>query len=72
MELLETCDDTSPRATPFVAGGEGKPPPQLALDLISDGEEPADEWIDPEDDPGDLRIDDLDPDLFGSGNPEDF
>ena len=72
MELIETSDETSPRATPFIAGAKGDPPPQLALEMLLDEDVHEKEWEDPEDDPGDLRIDDLDPDLFGSGNPEDY
>lgn len=72
MELVETADETSPKSTPFIANAKGDPPPQLALDLLMDQSEPEQEWDDPEDDHGDLRIDDLDPDMFDTGNPEDF
>ncbi len=76
MELIETSDQESPRKTPFIAQSVGDPPQQLALDMLMDelkveGEaDPDDDDDNPEED--DLRIDDLDPDLFGSGNPEDY
>ncbi len=76
MELIEYSDQVSPRKTPFIAQSVGDPPQQLALDMLMD--ELADEGeADPDDDDDnpegdDLRIDDLDPDLFGSGNPEDY
>ncbi len=76
MELIETTDQSSPKDTPFIADSKGDPPRQLALDLLLDDlSEDADlDLYDKGDDPGedDLRIDDLDPDLFGSGNPEDY
>ena len=72
MELIETSEQTSPKETPFIADSRGNPPPQLALDsLIDEGEEEF-SWEDENEESGDLRIDDLDPDLLGSGNPEDF
>lgn len=76
MELIENSDQSSSKETPFVAQSIGDPPQQLALDLLMDDQsEEAD--FDPYDDPNnlggdELRIDDLDPDLFGSGNPEDY
>jgi hypothetical protein len=75
MELIETSDQRSSKETPFVAQAKGDPPRQLALDLLMEESEEPD--YDPFDDPNDLggddlRIDDLDPDLFGSGNPEDY
>ena len=76
MELIEYSDQVSPRKTPFIAQSVGDPPQQLALDMLMDeltdeGEaDPYDDDDNPEGD--DLRIDDLDPDLFGSGNPEDY
>lgn len=76
MELIETSDQRSSKKTPFIAQSKGDPPQQLALDLLMD-EKPGEPDIDPYDDPDDLggddlRIDDLDPDMFGSGNPEDY
>ena len=76
MELIEYSDQVSPRKTPFIAQSVGDPPQQLALDMLMDeltGEGEADPY-DNDDNPegDDLRIDDLDPDLFGSGNPEDY
>ena len=76
MELIEQSDQKSPKKTPFIAEAVGDPPPQLALDLLMD--DAADEndlgSFDDElkSEGDDLRIDDLDPDLLGSGNPEDF
>jgi hypothetical protein len=72
LELIETTDQTSPKDTPFVAQGAGDPPPQLALDLLVDEPE-ANPDADPGDEnPDDLRLDDLDPDMFNTGMPEDF
>jgi len=75
MELIETSDQSSSKETPFIAQAKGDPPQQLALDLLDN--EPDDPDFDPYDDPDDLggddlRIDDLDPDMLGSGNPEDY
>ena len=76
MELIEYSDQVSPRKTPFIAHSVGDPPQQLALDMLlnelaDEGEvDPYDDDYKPEGD--DLRIDDLDPDLLGSGNPEDY
>lgn len=83
MELIETADQSTSRETPFIADEKGDPPQQLALDLlINEEEEEGNSDFDPYDDPtdpggdnlggDDLRIDDLDPDMFGSGNPEDY
>ena len=72
MELIEISDQTSPKETPFIANARGNPPPQLALDLLMEEPESEPDMPDPDDDPGDLRLDDLDPDMFGTGNPEDF
>lgn len=76
MELIEYSDELSPKKTPFVAQSVGDPPAQLALDKLL-GDETDESISDPFDDEydsdqDDLRIDDLDPDLFGSGNPEDY
>jgi hypothetical protein len=72
MELLEISDQTSPKKTPFIANARGNPPRQLALDLLIEEPESEPDMLDLYDDLGDLRLDDLDPDLFGTGNPEDF
>lgn len=76
MELIETADQTSSKDTPFIADSKGDPPQQLALNqLISDDAGDLDfDSIDDENNlkEDDLNIDDLDPDLFGSGNPEDY
>ena len=75
IELIELSDQQSSKKTPFVADEKEDPPPQLALDKLLDNvnmEEPSyeeDEEKFPEDD---LRIDDLDPDMFGTDNPEDY
>lgn len=76
MELIETSDQRSSKKTPFIAQAKGDPPQQLALDQLMN-DEPGEPDVDPYDDPDDLggddlRIDDLDPDMFGSGNPEDY
>ena len=77
IELIEMEDEISPRQTPFIGHRMGDPPPQLALDqLMDDASEledpdpPGDP--DPLDDTDNLRIDDLDPDMFDAGMPEDF
>ena len=71
IELIEMEDQISPRETPFIGHGEGDPPPQLALDLLMD-DSPEFENPDPLEGPDNLRIDDLDPDMFDTGMPEDF
>jgi hypothetical protein len=72
MELIEKSDQTSPRDTPFIAAARGNPPPQLILDLLMDEPDPEALEADLPDDSDDIRLDDLDPDLFDTGNPEDF
>jgi hypothetical protein len=71
IEMVEMSDELSRRETPFIAHGKGDPPPQLALDLLMD-DDPESEAFDPLEDPDNLRIDDLDPDMFDSGMPEDY
>jgi hypothetical protein len=71
IELIEMSDELSPRPTPFIGHREGDPPQQLALNKLMD--EPQEfEPTDPMDDPDNLRIDDLDPDMFDDGMPEDY
>lgn len=73
MELIEMSDQTSTKNTPFVAQEGGDPPSQLAFDLLADNADVSAEPIDPEDeDQGNQRLDDLDPDMFDDGMPEDF
>jgi len=75
IELIEMEDEISPRLTPFIGHRKGDPPPQLAMDLLMDDPqelEETDPMDDPLDDPDNLRIDDLDPDMLDSGMPEDF
>lgn len=76
MELIEQTDQKSPKKTPFIAEAVGNPPPQLALDLLLDDASDENDLGSFDDEfkseGDDLRIDDLDPDLLGSGNPEDF
>ena len=76
MELIEQADQVSPKKTPFIAEEVGDPPTQLALDLLVDDAVDESGIGSFEDEYGsggdDLRIDDLDPDLLGSGNPEDY
>ena len=71
IELIEQADEVSPRETPFIGHREGDPPPQMALDLLMD-DAPEMEDRDPMDNPDNLRIDDLDPDMFDSGFSEDY
>ena len=71
IELIETSDETSPKETPFIGHSKGDPPPQLALDRLLD-EDADDKLFDAEDDPEDLRLDDLDLDMLEEGMPEDF
>jgi len=72
IELLEQSDQTSPRDTPFIGHGEGEAPPQVVLDLLMDDPDSTLEDFDPEEGSDDLRLDDLDPDMFETGMPEDF
>ncbi|MEN8157435.1 MAG: hypothetical protein ABFS10_10825 [Bacteroidota bacterium] len=77
MELIEKSDQTSSRKTPFIGDSRGDAPPQLALDLLTgetDPDLPEKDPLDMDllDETDDLRIDDLDPDLLSSGNPEDL
>jgi len=75
IELIELSDQQSRRQTPFVADAKEDPPPQLALDKLLDDvnlDEAAYEDEDEENPGSDLRIDDLDPDMFEAGNPEDY
>ncbi|MEN8201371.1 MAG: hypothetical protein ABFS28_02165 [Bacteroidota bacterium] len=72
LELIETTDQTSPKETPFIGQGAGDPPPQLAMDLLVDEPESMPDADMEEDEQDDLRLDDLDPDLFNTGMPEDF
>lgn len=65
MELIEMTDQTSSKDTPFVAQAGGDPPPQLAFDLMADDPDPSRDGMDPEDE-------DLDPDMFEDGMPEDY
>ena len=71
IEMVEMADELSHRETPFIAHGKEDPPPQLALDLLMD-DDPEPEEFDPLEDSDNLRIDDLDPDMFDSGMPEDY
>jgi len=72
MELIERSDETSPRETPFVASARGNAPPQLTLDQLFEEPESEPDFADDDLDPGNYRLDDLDPDLFETGNPDDF
>ena len=73
MELIEMTDQTSPKETPFIAQAKGDPPPQLAFDLMTDEPESPGMAMDPEDaDQEDLRLDDLDPDMFDDGVSQDL
>ena len=71
IELIEMEEQVSSRQTPFIAHSQGDAPQQLALDQLMD-EAPEIKDIDPLDESDNLNIDDLDPDLFDAGMPEDF
>ena len=72
IELIEKTDQTSTKETPFIGHAAGDAPPQLSLDLLLDDAEPYPDEFDMDEDMDDLRIDDLDPDMFDPGMPEDF
>ncbi len=72
IELLEKTDQTSPRDTPFIGRTQGEAPPQLALDKLMDEAVGDPDEFDQEEGFDDLRLDDLDPDMFTTGMPEDF
>ncbi len=72
IELIEKSDQTSPKDTPFIGGTRGEPPPQLALDLLMDEPEVEQDPFDADEGFDDLRIDDLDPDMFDTDMPEDY
>ena len=71
IELIETEDESSTKKTPFIGHSKGEPPPQLALDRLL-SEDADDNLFDAEDDPEDLRLDDLDSDMLDEGMPEDY
>jgi Plasmid pRiA4b ORF-3-like protein len=71
IELIEKADESSSRKTPFIGHSKGDPPAQLALDLMMDEETEAGE-TNLLDDPDNLRIEDLDPDMLEEGMPEDY
>ena len=72
IEMIEKSDEISPRETPFIGHSKGDPPPQLVLDLMMDEDPDPLYDTDPLDDPDNLRIDDLDPDMLDAGMTEDF
>ena len=72
IELIEKTDQASAKKTPFIGHAKGDAPPQLSIDPLMDDTDFAEEELDGEEDMGDLRIDDLDPDMFDAGMPEDF
>lgn len=72
IELLEESDQTSSKDTPFIGYAKGEAPPQLLLDLLMDDSESAPDLDDLDEGMDDLRIDDLDPDMFDSEMPEDY
>lgn len=73
VELIEMADEISSKETPFIGQAGGDPPPQLAFDFGTDDPESFEDETDPGDeDQEDLRLDDLDPDDFSTGMPEDF
>lgn len=72
IELIEKSDQTSDRKTPFIGHSQGEAPPQLAMDLLMDEPGETPDEFDPEEEQDHLRLDDLDPDMFDTGIPEDF
>jgi len=72
IELIEKTDQSTSKATPFIGKALGDAPPQLSLDILMDETGTASNEMDPEELPDDLRIEDLDPDMFDNGAPEDF
>lgn len=72
IELIEKTDQTSTKETPFIGLAIGDAPPQLSLEQLMEETSTSSEEDDLESDLGDLRIDDLDPDMFDAGMPEDF
>lgn len=72
IELIEMSDEVSSRDTPFIGHRQGDPPAQLALEDLFTDETPEPEEYDPLDDPDNLNIDDLDPDMLDDGMPEDY
>jgi hypothetical protein len=71
IELVEISDQISTRRTPFIAHGEGEPPPQLSMDLLMDDTSEFEDF-DPTDNPGNLRFEDMDPELSDSESDDDF
>jgi hypothetical protein len=72
IELLEKSDQVSPKDTPFIGHEKGDPPQQLAVDLLMEDPHLSMEDPDNEDPSDDIRLEDLDPDMFDTGMPEDF
>jgi len=72
IELIEMEDQTSPKDTPFIGQAAGDPPPQLAFDLIADEPDSKQDADADDEKSDDLRLDDLDPDMFNTGMPEDY
>jgi len=72
MELIEKSSQPTDRETPFVAHEKGEAPPQLVLDLLMDEQDAVMDDVDPEEEQETLRLEDLDPDMFDTGMPEDF
>jgi len=72
IEMIEKSDEISARETPFIGHSKGDPPPQLALDLMMDEDSDPLYDTDPLDDPDNLRIDDLDPDMLDEEMSEDY
>ena len=72
MELIEKSSQPTDRETPFVAHEKGEAPPQLVLDLLMDEQGAVMDDVDPEEEQETLRLEDLDPDMFDTGMPEDY
>ena len=72
IELLEKSDETSTKDTPFIGHAKGEAPAQLSIDLLMDDSEPDPHEFDQDEGMDHLRLDDLDPDMFDDGMPEDY
>ncbi|HER09413.1 MAG TPA: hypothetical protein ENO20_10950 [Bacteroides sp.] len=74
IELIERSDTTTSKKTPFIGHEKGDAPPQLAVDMLEDEEEPGmNGWSNEEEEEReDLWLDDLDLDLQDPDIPDDY
>jgi hypothetical protein len=74
IELIEKSDQPTDKKTPFIGHAEGKPPPQLSMDMLAGEDEPLpDEIGDEEDEDQDsLWLDDFDTDFPDPDAPDDY